>query len=70
MRLCKAVSKLKLKDVVESEDVIHATKFFNAMIFNYMGSKAPIPKDPFRMVIDICTAILKENREKWFPLQN
>lgn len=62
IRLCKAVSKLKLREVVESEDVIHATKFYNSMIFNYTGSTAPIPKDPVRLIIDRCITILKDNQ--------
>ncbi len=61
--MCKAVAKLNLKDTVESEDVIHATSFYNAIIFNYNGSKATIPKDPIKMTVEKCTNYLKENKE-------
>lgn len=63
LRLCKAVAKLKLKDTVESEDVIHATRFYNSIIYNYNGSKATIPKDPIKMTVEKCIAYLKENKE-------
>ena len=63
LRLCKAVSKLKLKETVDSEDVIHATRFYNAIIFNYNGSKATIPKDPTKMTVEKCIAYLKERKE-------
>ena len=63
VRLCKAVCKLKLKETVDSEDVIHATSFYNAMIFNYNGSKATIPKDPTKMTVEKCIAYLKEKNE-------
>ncbi len=57
IRLSKAVAKLKLKEIVDSEDVIDATRFYNAMIFNYMGSTAQIPKDPVRLTIDRCKVL-------------
>ncbi len=63
IRLCKAVAKLNLKDTVESEDVIHATRFYNAVIYNYSGSKATIPKDPIKMTVEKCIIHLKGNKE-------
>jgi DNA replicative helicase MCM subunit Mcm2 (Cdc46/Mcm family) len=63
IRLSKVVAKLKIKEIVDSEDVIHATRFYNAMIYNYMGSTAQIPKDPVRLTIERCKAILKDNQE-------
>jgi DNA replicative helicase MCM subunit Mcm2 (Cdc46/Mcm family) len=63
IRLCKAVCRLKLKDTVESEDVIHATRFYNAIIYNYNGSKATIPRDPTKLTVEKCIAYLKEKKE-------
>ncbi len=65
MRLCKAVSKLQLKETVESEDVVRATRFYNAMIFNYMGptATAPIPKDPVRLIIEKCETLLRDEEK-------
>lgn len=63
IRICKAVCKLKLKDTLESEDVIHATRFYNAIIYNYNGSKATIPRDPTKMTVEKCIAYLKEKKE-------
>jgi replicative DNA helicase Mcm len=60
-RLCKAVSRLKLKDTVDADDVIYATKFYNAIIYNYIGFKATIPKDPVKLIIEESIAILKDN---------
>ena len=34
IRLYKAVAKLKLKETVEAEDVIHATRFYSAIVYN------------------------------------
>ena len=61
-RLCKAVSKLKLKQTVDADDVIYATKFYNAMIYNYIGFKATIPKDPIKVIIEECISILKDSK--------
>jgi DNA replicative helicase MCM subunit Mcm2 (Cdc46/Mcm family) len=63
IRISKAVAKLNLKEIVESEDVVHATKFYNSILFNYDGSKANIPKDPIRLITDKVMELLKEDNE-------
>ena len=60
IRLSKKVAKLRLKDVVESEDVFHATKFYNILINCYLPSLAVIPQDPFIRCIERCRNILEE----------
>ena len=64
IRLCKAVAKLKLKDTVEAEDVILATRFYSAIIYNSMHTRAPIPKDPVEATIEERIAILKDKKEE------
>ena len=64
IRLCKAVAKLNLKDTVEAEDVILATRFYSAIIYNSMHTRAPIPKDPVEATIEECIAILKDKKEE------
>jgi DNA replicative helicase MCM subunit Mcm2 (Cdc46/Mcm family) len=66
IRLCKAVAKLKLKETVEAEDVIHATRFYSAIVYNSMHIRAPIPKDPVNLAIEEYIAILKEKKDDSF----
>jgi len=63
IRLCKAVAKLKLKETVEAEDVIQSTRFYSAIVYNSMHTRAPIPKDPVNLAIEECIAILKEKKD-------
>jgi replicative DNA helicase Mcm len=63
-RLCKATSKLKLKEIADAEDVVDATRFNNGLIDKYLNSKALVPKDPVKMTIEKCIDILKDNEEK------
>lgn len=68
VRLCIAVAKLKLKKVVDGEDVLDATKFYNSILFTFNGSIAPIPKDPVVLCVSECISFLEENRELSFSL--
>lgn len=70
VRLCIAIAKLKLKKVVDGEDVLDATKFYNSILFTFNGSIAPIPKDPIAVCIDKCISFLEENRESSFSLSD
>jgi DNA replicative helicase MCM subunit Mcm2 (Cdc46/Mcm family) len=63
IRLCKAVAKLKLKEIVEAEDVIQATRFYSALVYNSIHTRAPIPKDPVNLAIEECIAILKDKKD-------
>ncbi len=63
IRLCKAVAKLKLKEIVEAEDVIQATRFYSAIVYNSIHTRAPIPKDPVNLAIEECIAILKDKKD-------
>lgn len=60
-RLCTAVSKLKLKDVVDSDDVTHAIRFYNTLVNKYLDPVNIIPQDPAKLVIECCKEILKDN---------
>jgi DNA replicative helicase MCM subunit Mcm2 (Cdc46/Mcm family) len=62
-RLAKAVAKIRLKDVVDIEDVIHTIKFYNSLINNYLHSVAPVPKDPRNVIVETCKSILKDSKE-------
>lgn len=65
-RLSKTVAKLRLKLIVDSEDVIHATKFYNVLVNCYLPSVAIIPQNPMTQCIEICTSILQKNGDPMF----
>lgn len=66
VRLCIAVTKLKLKKVIDGEDVSYAMKFYNSILYTFNGSIASIPKDPVVACVDECISILEENNESSF----
>jgi DNA replicative helicase MCM subunit Mcm2 (Cdc46/Mcm family) len=61
-RICTAVSKLKLKEVVDSDDVTDATRFYNILISKYLDTVAIIPQDPAKLLIECCKEILRDNK--------
>lgn len=62
IRICKAVSKLRLKKIVDTEDVTYAFTFYNSMIHILRGLEVAIPKNPIEMTIEKCLKILKFNK--------
>ena len=60
LRLSKMVAKLRLKDVVDSDEVMHATKFYNILVNSYLSSVAVIPQDPEIRSVERCRTILEE----------
>ena len=59
-RLSKAHAKIRLKKMVESEDVAHITKFYNILINCYLPSLAVIPQDRLVRSVERCRSILEE----------
>ena len=59
-RLSKAHAKIRLKKMVESEDVAHITKFYNILINCYLPSLAVIPQDRLVRLVERCRSILEE----------
>ena len=57
----KSFAKLKLKNIVEQEDVKEALEFFNAVIYQYTESTVFIPDDPKNMTITVFIDILKNS---------
>ena len=43
IRLAKSFAKLKLKNIIETEDVQETIEFFNAVIYQYTDSTVLIP---------------------------
>jgi replicative DNA helicase Mcm len=60
-RITKSICKLKLKNIVEIEDVKEALEFFNAVIYQYTESIILIPEDPKNITISVFKDILKES---------
>jgi DNA replicative helicase MCM subunit Mcm2 (Cdc46/Mcm family) len=60
MRLCKAISKLKLKNVIDGEDAHDAMSYYNSVLKLYDGIIAPIPQDPQKVIYEKCLRYLEE----------
>ena len=61
IRIAKSISKLKLKVVVDVEDVKQALRFYNALIYQYLESTVLIPDDPKNIAISVFIDILKNS---------
>jgi DNA replicative helicase MCM subunit Mcm2 (Cdc46/Mcm family) len=59
-----AIAKLKLKDVVEAEEVTEIMEFYN-VILQYFRQSAAIAKNPRVIVYDECIDVVKSSR---FPI--
>lgn len=64
IRICKAISRLKLKELVDSEDAREALQFYNAVIIKYIENLAPIPDDPAVHTYEECLGILQLGMHK------
>jgi replicative DNA helicase Mcm len=64
IRICKAISRLKLKKVVDAEDTREAQQFYNAVITKYIENLAPIPNDPAVYTYEECLGILELGMHK------
>lgn len=64
IRICKAISRLKLRKVVDAEDTREALQFYNAVITKYIENLAPIPDDPAVHTYEECLGILELGMHK------
>jgi replicative DNA helicase Mcm len=64
IRICKAISRLKLKKIVDAEDTREAQQFYNAVITKYIENLAPIPDDPAVHTYEECLGILEFGMHK------
>jgi DNA replicative helicase MCM subunit Mcm2 (Cdc46/Mcm family) len=66
IRLSKAIAKLKLKQVIDEEDVNDAIEFYNALISKYAESSIT-PSEPDKYAYEKCLEILKDRSDSEEP---
>jgi DNA replicative helicase MCM subunit Mcm2 (Cdc46/Mcm family) len=59
IRLCKAISKLKLKQIVDELDVNEAISLYDKLISKYISSSSRVPIEPDKYAFERCLKILE-----------
>lgn len=65
VRMCIAVSRLKLKDKVDVLDVKEALEIYNMVIFKFINNIVPIPRDPAIYTVEKCSKVLEDSGYQW-----
>jgi len=60
-RISRAIARLKLKEIVDSEDAKETIEFYNVVLQNY-GQTTTVPIEPRDLTIMECIKILKKKR--------
>ncbi len=59
IRLCKAISKLKLKHTVDELDANEAISFYDKLISKYISSSSRVPLEPDKYAFEKCLKLLE-----------